>query len=264
MSIFTIAMQYFESIIKFMEFVTINDEVQDEAAILELIANDLRPFYEPRLPYHNWDEHIASGMAVINQICSEAQSKGRKVNTFMAQVAYLGHDAGYAHDLLNSDVWQEYGSKEAYSAHIMASVLRNYDMEEDFISGVQTCIMFTKMDEKLDHSMDEELANTAKAVRMTDLYNVFGSYKGFIINSFKLMEEDRVYGRERNLAEFKDVTKFVLTSFLDVDFLPVASCKAVDGMNNIERFMKDTPSRLISLLGTYANRFANLINSKAA
>lgn len=247
-----------------MEFIKDNDEIQDEAAFLELLALDLKPFYEPRLPYHNWDEHIVSGMEVIAEVCSEAQTKGHSVNTFMAQVAYMGHDAGYPHDTINPDIWEEHGSKEAYSAHIMGVLLASYNVSPEFIDGVKTCIMFTKMDEQLPAHIDEELANTATAVRMTDLYNIFGSYKGFVINSFKLMEEDRIYGRERNLAEFKKITKFVLSNFLDVNFLPVGSCKVADALNNVERFTKDTPSKLVRVLGSYANRFASLLNKDAA
>lgn len=247
-----------------MEFVEKNNEIQDQQAFLELLASDLQPFYEPRLPYHNWDEHIVSGMEAITKVCSEAQAKGHPVNTFMAQVAYMGHDAGYPHDTINPDIWKEYGSKEAYSAHIMEVLLTTYKVSPAFIDGVRTCIMFTKMDEQLPEDIDEELANTATAVRMTDLFNVFGSYKGFVINSFKLMEEDRIYGRERNLAEFKKITKFVLTTFLDVKFLPISSCKVTDALSNVERFTKDTPSKLVRVLGSYASRFASLLNKDAA
>lgn len=247
-----------------MEFVKETNEIQNEAAFLELLAGDLEPMYEPRLPYHNWDEHIKSGMAQIDALCEEATQKGKPVNAFMAKVAYMGHDAGYSHDLLDPEIWQPYGSKEGYSAHIMGVLLRGYDFDEPFIAGVQQCIMFTKMDETLPDEIDEELANTATAVRMIDLFNVFGSYKGFVINSFKLMEEDRIYGRDRSLKEFKQITKFVLSNFLDVDFLPVRDCRVVDGLHNVDRFVKDSPSKLLRVLGNYAGRFSGLIRKDAA
>ena len=247
-----------------MEFVAGTEETQDEAGFLELLANDLEPFQVPRLPYHNWDEHIQGGMAVIEKVCTDANAKGRKVNTFMTQVAYLGHDAGYAHDLLEPDVWREHGSKEAYSAHIMGVLLHGYGMDDDFIAGVQTCIMFTKMDEQLPEDISEELADTAMAVRTVDLFNIFGSYRGFLINSFKLMEEDRIYGRERSLSDFKKVTSFVLGNFLDTDFIPSGNCQIVDALNNVERFMKDTPTRLQRVLGAYASRFSDFLQKDAA
>lgn len=242
-----------------MEFIKDTGEVQDDAAILTLLAAELRPFYEPRLPYHNWDEHIEGGMEKVAALCEQDRAAGKPINTFMAQVAYMGHDAGYPHDLVTPDIWSPYGSKEGYSAHIMELLLRQYGFEQSFIDGVKTCIMYTKMDEVLADDVDEEVANTARAVRTADLSNVFGSYKGFVTNSFKLMEEDRVYGRNRDLKEFKKITKFVLGNFLDPSFRPAGGCRLVDGLGNVDRFVKDTPSRLIRQLGSQASRFSVLL-----
>jgi hypothetical protein len=241
-----------------------NEYLRDEEAFLELLAADLEPLYLPRLPYHNWDEHILSGVKAIALISDEATSKGKTVNKFMATVAYMGHDAGYSHDLIEPTIWEPYGSKEGYSAHIMETILRGYDFEEGFIDGVKTCIMFTKLGEELPLDIDDELRNTATAVRMADLFNVPGPYKGFILNSFKLLEEDRVYGRERSLEEFKNITQFVLTNFMKVDFLPVGACRIVDGKRNIEKFMKASPKRLLTELGGYATRFSSLIKKDVA
>lgn len=160
-----------------MENVPVTSETRDEAAFLVLLAHDLEPLYQPRLPYHNWDEHIQTGLARIDALCDEAALNGKPVNRFMAKVAYMGHDAGYSHDLLEPDVWQPHGSKEGYSAHIMGVLLEGYGFDVKFISGVKQCIMFTKMDEALPEDLDEMVANTATAVRMIDLSNVFGSYK---------------------------------------------------------------------------------------
>lgn len=94
-----------------MEFV-LNDEVQDEAGFLELLSSDLKPFYEPRLPYHNWDEHIEQGLGIIDNLCEQEKAKGNPISSFMAKVAYMGHDAGFPHDLITPDIWKKYGSKE--------------------------------------------------------------------------------------------------------------------------------------------------------
>lgn len=250
-----------------MEFVVDNGEIQDEAAILELLAGDLEPFYLPRLPYHNWDEHITDGLTIVRNFSEQEKAKGKPVNTFMAMVAYMGHDAGFSHDLAEekgSESWQPYGSKEGYSTKIITELLTRYGCEPEFIEGVATCIMFTQMDSKLPENVSEEVACTAEAVRTADLSNVFGPYKGFVINSFKLMEEDRVYKRERDLSEFKKITKFVLTNFLSLEFIPAGTCRTVDGMKNIERFMKDSPSRLLRSVGDHANRFASLVRKDAA
>ena len=162
----------------------LNDEVQDEAGFLELLSSDLKPFYEPRLPYHNWDEHIEQGLGIIDNLCEQEKAKGNPINSFMAKVAYMGHDAGFPHDLITPDIWKKYGSKEGYSAHIMGVLLQNYGFEESYIRGVQTCIMFTKMGEQLPEDVDEELGNTAEAVRTADLSHVFGPYKSFVVDSF--------------------------------------------------------------------------------
>lgn len=247
-----------------MEFIKENDELLDEAAFLELLANDLIPFYEPRLPYHNWDEHIVNGIGIVDNLCQQELAEGKPINPFMARVAYMAHDAGFPHDLITPDIWEPYGSKEGYSAHIIGVLLRSYEMDEDFISGVQTCIMFTKMNEKLPEGISKELANTAEAVRTADLSNVFGPYKGFVENSFKLMEEGRIYGKTPNLQEFKKVTRFVLGNYLGYGFVSAGTCKLVDGIRNIERFSKDSPSRLLKAVGAQASRFAGLVKKDAA
>jgi hypothetical protein len=182
----------------------------------------------------------------------------------MAKVAYMGHDAGFPHDLITPDIWKKYGSKEGYSVHIMGVLLQNYGLEESCIRGVQTCIMFTKMGERLPEDVDEELSNTAKAVRTADLSHILGPYKDFVVDSFKLMEEGKMYGREPVLAEFKNITRFVLTNYLSLDFIPSGNYSIVDGMKNIERFGKDSPSRLLKVVGNQANRFASLVKKEGA
>ncbi|MBL0012106.1 MAG: hypothetical protein IPP22_16480 [Nitrosomonas sp.] len=241
-----------------------NEEVQDEAGFLERLSSDLKPFYEPRLPYHNWDEHIEHGLGIIDNLCEQEKAKGNPINSFIAKVAYMGHDAGFPHDLITPDIWKKHGSKEEYSTHIMDVLLQNYGLEESCIRGVQTCIMFTKMGEQLPEDIDEELGNTAKAVRTADLSHIFGPYKDFVIDSFKLMEEGKMYGREIVLAEFKDRTRFVLTNYLSLGFIPSGAYSIADGMKNIKRFGKDSPSRLLKVVGNQANRFASLVKREAA
>lgn len=247
-----------------MEFVTLNNGTQDEAGFLERLSSDLKPFYEPRLPYHNWDEHIAQGLDFIDYLCAQEKIKGNPINTFMAKIAYMGHDAGFSHDLTTPDICEKYGSKEAYSAHIISVLLQNYEVEESCIRDVQTCVIFTKMGEYLQEDLDQELSNTARAVRTADLFRVFGPYKYFVVDSFKLMEESKIYGREPVFEEFKNNTKFVLTNYLSPDFIPSGTCSIADGMKNIERFSKDSPSRLLKVVGNQANRFASLVKRESA
>lgn len=247
-----------------MKFVMSNEEVHDEAGFLERLSSDLKPFYEPRLPYHNWDEHIEHGLGIIDNLCEQEKAKGNPINSFIAKVAYMGHDAGFPHDLITPDIWKKHGSKEGYSTHIMDVLLQNYGLEESCIRGVQTCIMFTKMGEQLPEDIDKELGNTAKAVRTADLSHIFGPYKDFVIDSFKLMEEAKMYGRKTVLAEFKDRTRFVLTNYLSLGFIPSGAYSIADGMKNIERFGKDSPSRLLKVIGNQANRFASLVKRETA
>jgi predicted metal-dependent HD superfamily phosphohydrolase len=247
-----------------MKFVMSNEEVHDEAGFLERLSSDLKPFYEPRLPYHNWDEHIEHGLGIIDNLCEQEKAKGNPINSFIAKVAYMGHDAGFPHDLITPDIWKKHGSKEGYSTHIMDVLLQNYGLEESCVRGVQTCIMFTKMGEQLPEDIDEELGNTAKAVRTADLSHIFGPYKDFVIDSFKLMEEAKMYGRKTVLAEFKDRTRFVLTNYLSLGFIPSGAYSIADGVKNIERFGKDSPSRLLKVVGNQANRFASLVKKESA
>lgn len=247
-----------------MKFVMSNEEVHDEAGFLERLSSDLKPFYEPRLPYHNWDEHIEHGLGIIDNLCEQEKAKGNPINSFIAKVAYMGHDAGFPHDLITPDIWKKHGSKEGYSTHIMDVLLQNYGLEESCVRGVQTCIMFTKMGEQLPEDIDKELGNTAKAVRTADLSHIFGPYKDFVIDSFKLMEEAKMYGRKTVLAEFKDRTRFVLTNYLSLGFIPSGAYSIADGVKNIERFGKDSPSRLLKVVGNQANRFASLVKKESA
>jgi len=78
------------------------------------------------------------------------------------------------------------------------------------------------------------------------------------------MEEGKMYGREPVLAEFKNIMRFVLTNYLSSDFVPSGTCSIVDAMKNIERFGKDSPSRLLKVVGNQANRFASLVKREAA
>ena len=82
-----------------MEFIDAGNETRDEAAILELLQADLEPFYLPRLPYHNWDEHIQNGLSIVSNLTEAEKAKGNPVNSSMALAAYMGHDAGFSHDL---------------------------------------------------------------------------------------------------------------------------------------------------------------------
>ncbi len=246
-----------------MEFVELNNGVQDKAGFLERLSSDLKPFYEPRLPYHNWDEHIVQGLEFIDHLCAQEKIKGNSINAFMAKIAYMGHDAGYSYDLRTPDIWEKYGSKEAYSAHIMGILLQNYGFEESCIRAVQTCIMFTKMGEHLPKDLDQQLSNTARAVRTADLFRVFGPYKDFVVDSFKLMEESKIYGRELVFEEFKTKTRLVLTNYLSPDFIPSGTCSIANAMKNIERFSRDSPNDLLKVVGNQANRFGSLVKGSA-
>lgn len=237
--------------------------LQDEASFLAKLSADLKPFYEPRLPYHNWDEHIGQGLDVIGNLCAQEKTKGNPVNALMARIAYMGHDAGYSHDLITPDIWKKHGSKEGYSAHITGTLLQDYGFKKPYIRDVQTCILFTRAGEQLPENTDEELGNTARVVRTTDLSHVFGPYKHFVMNSFKLMEESRMYGREPILAEFKHATRLILTRYLSPDFIPAGTYSTTDGMKNIERFCADSPDHLLEVVGNQANRFANLVKKEA-
>jgi hypothetical protein len=237
-------------------------ESRDTDALLELFSGDIAPFYEPRLPYHNWDEHVVGGIDDLRRICDTAYEKrGTTVARLKAGLAWLGHDAGYGHDLLEPDIWQPFGSKEGYSVHITGELLSSYGCEPELIEDVGRIIINgTQLDRKPD-------SNEAVAVRMTDLANIAGSFQGFILNSCKLMEEDRIYGRQRTLSEFKSAAKTVLNSYLDADFVPVDSIEEPDGTacfvaaarRNIERFVLATPKGLIKELGAAASRFSGLL-----
>ena len=73
-----------------------------------------------------------------------------------------------------------------------------------------------------------------------------------------------MYGREPVLAEFKNMTRFVLTNYLSLDFIPSGTYSIIDGIKNIERFGNDSPSRLLKVVGNQANRFASLVKREAA
>ena len=65
-----------------MKLTVLNDEVQGEADFLKLLYSDLKPFYEPRLPYRNWNKHIEQDLlGIIDNLCEQEKAKGNPINS---------------------------------------------------------------------------------------------------------------------------------------------------------------------------------------
>ena len=154
---------------------------------LEKVAAAL---YDPKLPYHNFGHAITVtrySEGVVDQCRRENVSLDEKVVYY----SLIFHDAGYQED----HIALGYESKEAYSADLAETALREHGVDEDTIDKVKVAILATHIDGKC-------YSNEDKAVRASDLSGLAAGYDVFKLNAVKLkQEQDLMQGSS---PEWKD------------------------------------------------------------
>lgn len=159
-----------------MEFPSDNSQNRDVMALLNVVADEAAGYYEPKVEYHGWENHILYSFDRAMELCDEAEAHGLQPNRLVIGLAILWHDSGISHDLLAAEP-HGFDSKEAYSAFIAGKVLPEYGLDDETVRQVQQEIMTTKAGEPY-------VSLESVIVCRADLGNVASDYEFFEDNSF--------------------------------------------------------------------------------
>lgn len=171
------------------EFIPDDNFEHDFEAQVQLFALLAKPFQEPGLSYHNWDEHIVETYDKAMRLCDQCEQNGTQVNRLKVAFIVLGHDLGYSFYKKDKDVQEATGfeSKESFSAHITGELLLSMGFEDEFIADVKEGIMATKLGMPC-------LSTEAKISRLADVANTYGPFLGFFGKFLKIVKEAREVG----------------------------------------------------------------------
>lgn len=171
------------------EFIPDDSLEHDFEAQVQLFALMAEPFQEPRLSYHNWDEHIMETYEMAMRLCDQCDQNGTPVDRLKVAFIVLGHDLGYSFYKKDKDVQEATGfeSKEALSAHITGELLSSMGIDDEYIADVKGGIMATKLGMPC-------LTTEAKVSRLADVSNTYGPFLGFFGKFLKIVKEGREIG----------------------------------------------------------------------
>ncbi len=240
------------------EEIKLDKEIETYEA-LERLKTLAKPFMQPELPYHNWSGHILYSYNFALNRCAQYEKSGKiNIDKLMVGSAVLFHDANVAKELP-----KKYESKEAYSADIAGEVLSEINMSDQFIKGVRGCVLKTHLD-AIPETPEEKLTC------MADIANVFGTYPGFLINSFRFYAETcQLAGTNISFRDYRRTSRQILTKYLSKDLVidEAVDCDVLvkpiyylDGFRNIERFTRASSSQLESTLRSIGDSALNLID----
>lgn len=141
----------------------------------QLIAQ-AEPFYNPELPYHNWN-HAVEVMEASGRWLE--QSPVLRNDTELADfllVAAAWHDAGHDHTIP-----KKFASKEAYSVHLMQEALGSQISEDEF-EELEEAILGTRFN-------TERESDIALLLHYADIDNIGHEYDDFYAHNMLLWEE---------------------------------------------------------------------------
>lgn len=167
------------------DFISENSETQNFEAQVQLFAFCLKPFQEPNLRYHNWEDHVLSAYSEAMRLCDRCDENSTPVDRLKVAFIILGHDSGYSHYRNSTELNEATGfeSKEAYSSHIVENVLQNMGHDQEFIDDIKLGIMATKLGEPCQ-SIESKIA------RRADVANTSGPFKLFLRNFINIHREN--------------------------------------------------------------------------
>jgi predicted metal-dependent HD superfamily phosphohydrolase len=206
---------------------TPNHEIEREAAEM----------YDPALPYHNFS-HARDVMRVADDIVRACQDEGVAIDPQVVYYAALFHDAGYREDHHSLG----FDSKEAYSAHLAAGVLRRHGLDAGLIERVEAAILCTHCDGSCRSAED-------RAVRAADLSSLSADYEVFRSNSIQLKRElEMLSGKTVAWGAWKLQSEYRIGLFLREDVSLLRADRDADGnpllqsraRANLARLMDDT------------------------
>ena len=246
-----------------LEFLQAQGLNQDQAAQTLIFKELVWPFYEPETDYHNSHEHIEEGFLAAMSLCRKANDEGHEVDMLKVAIAYLGHDAGYNHDLFESYNPDKWGLKENYHSYITVQLLLTMGFDKTFIGDIQSCILATAVHFECQ-SIEQEIT------RLADTSNVPSPYENFVLKSCEFFKESLDKGARMDLNMFRSIASQVLSKYFsgikilkDLDKDETGKSLIERGYANIEKFSRETPESIIKMLGAHAARFTNVLLSKS-
>lgn len=171
--------------------------------IIEKIASEM---YSSKMPYHNFG-HAITVTRFSEEIIEKCKQEGVALDEKAVYYALLFHDAGYHED----HIAKGFETKEAYSADLARHALRDYGVDEETITKVESAIMCTHVDAQCKSNED-------KAVRASDLSGFTADYGVFKLNSVRLWEEQKLLrGNSISWEDWIPGVKVTLELFLRED-----------------------------------------------
>ncbi|MDD5290030.1 MAG: HD domain-containing protein [Patescibacteria group bacterium] len=131
-----------------------------------------KKFYNPRLPYHNFN-HALKVKDYVLKLVRRCKKYKIPVNREVVKLAALFHDAGYD---------QVKTKKEEFACKIAERELKKLGYQPKIIAEVQKTIMATKLGGPLK-------TTEQKILRAADLSGFMASYPKFVKNNKKIQQE---------------------------------------------------------------------------
>jgi len=149
---------------------------------LRVYSEELAKTHYTNLDYHNW-KHVESMRKYANKRIPDLGRLGVTLDANVVDDAILWHDADFKLDP------QENGfiSKEALAAATARINLLDLGHDEEYVEKVETAIIATQLGQPRP-------SNEATLVVESDLHNVAGPRKSFLINSVLLANEQLKLG----------------------------------------------------------------------
>jgi predicted metal-dependent HD superfamily phosphohydrolase len=208
-----------------------------ESLSAEIQFSPIREFYNPQLPYHNFD-HVMATYAAAKRIIGHCLQENISVDETVVEFAVLFHDAGYDKDYKH----EGFASREAYATFLAEEVLSDRKIPESTIQKVKETILATRQ--------QGEFTNVEqKIVRAADLDNMAGSYEEFRRNNLLLKQEAEMLGGKKiTWSDWKRGTKNVIEYYLSQEIHLTKNYADEQGRSvfhtktreNLERFLTDS------------------------
>ena len=200
--------------------------------VIEKTASQL---YESKLPYHNFG-HAVTVTRYSEGIIERCKREGIPLDEDVVYYALIFHDAGYHEDHLEKN----YESKEAYSADLAESALRDYGVDEEKIKKVKQAIMSTHIDAKC-------YSNEDKAVRASDLSGLAAGYDVFKLNAIRLKDEhELMHGEKVSWEEWRKGVRKTLELFLREELELTSDYYDKDGQSVFHKLTRENLETLLA------------------
>lgn len=162
-----------------------------------------KKYYDPQLPYHNWD-HVLQTVAASQEIIKNCLNEGIRVRPYFIYHCNAFHDADYIKNHLKLG----FSSKEELSASVAEYELRKFNFVESYITEIKQGIMATNPATPL-------ITTEQKIIRASDLAGLAGSYEDFKKNNLLLkLEAEMISGNKFTDDEWKMLTNNLISNFL--------------------------------------------------